>query len=92
MTITIEPVADLNDCILAGRRAAASELIQCAAKAGVPYQGLAPEQMLQEHNSHTAVNGFDITPGIDAAIMETLAWQQRPAPPRPKRPWWRFWR
>lgn len=85
MNVDLQP--DLGACIIAGRRACAAQLIEIGIAAGSTYSGTAPDKMLDEHSSHLAVNGFDITPGIDAAVVEALAWK----PPAPKRKWWRFW-
>lgn len=76
---------DYRDYLVAGRRAAVLHLI---ANPGITeWAGPEPEQY--DGAKAISVNGLDIGPAIDAAVLETIARAWRP-PPR-KRAWWRFW-
>lgn len=81
-----EPKPELDVCLLEGRRAALCEVVRIAAASGWSYTGVKPEQM-SISTSGMWVNNINITPVIDAAILETVARLGRR-----RRPWWRFWR
>lgn len=82
--MNIDPAPELDTLRTAGRRAAVLQLI---GHEGLrTWSGPAPEQY--DGNKAINVNGLDIGPAIDAAVLETVV-RLQPAPQ--KRKWWRFW-
>lgn len=83
---------ELSACIVAGRRAALAEIIRLGATTpGWNYAGRPFESMVDEASTRITINGADVTSAFDAAVLEVIAWKAPAAPPKPKRPWWRFW-
>ncbi len=88
-----DPSPDLSAHLTAGRRAAIGAVIIEAKRQGyLSYNGPNPDTAM--HGYEITLNGIDIGPAIDAAVMETIVRLEHPdvaAVPR-KRRWWRFWR
>ncbi len=90
--VVIQP--DLGAHLTAGRRAAVGAvIIEGKSLDWFSYEGPNPDVL--EHGFKVLVNGINIGPAIDAAVIETMVRLQHPDVPvvvRSHRPWWRFWR
>lgn len=90
--IDADPDPQLTMHLVAGRRAALGAMVAMLPPGAPPYNGPLPED-LPPRDCSVNVNGWDIGPAIDAAVMETIVRLQHPdATPRQRRAWWRFWR
>lgn len=86
--ITIKTQPYPVDCLIAGRRTAYAQLeVAVSLSPSATWGGVAVEDY--DGQACLNINGFDVGPVIDAAVLETVARLQ--AAPVPRRRWWKLW-
>lgn len=91
--ITIKPEPYPADCLIAGRRAAYAHLeVAVSLLPSATWNGVAVEDY--DGRACLNINGFDVGPVIDAAVLETVARLGHPdqAATVKRRRWWQLWR